>query len=510
MYYLNYQFQLKLFPLIAAAILCLPSAALSDPSRGGVPKLKEAIDKILDHSCLSNKNYGVQIFSLDHQETVYSHKSDQQFIPASNVKLVTTAVALKTLGPDYRFLTRLYSAGRVEGGVLHGDLYIKGFGDPKLVSEQMWLLVNEVANLPIRKIEGDIIADDSYFDRGLKINSRRGGGAQAYYAPIGALSFNFNTVTVYVKPGPHPGDKPVVVVVPDTYYIWVDNKAKTLPPGKKGRLIINRVDRENYDVITIKGGISQNEGRSRHFLSITDPANFTVNVFKDYLARAGIVVTGSVGLGKVPKKAKVIAYHESEPLALALRGLNKFSNNFVAEQILKTLAAEHFGPPGNTRNSLKIIAQYMKELGHAPESYKIVDGSGLSRKNRLTAAQLVSILKDMYLDLSVYPEFVSALGVMGLDGNVKRRMKGLDHAHRARVKTGTLNSISALSGYFQSLEGEMFAFSILMNDLKCSNRQALKLQDQVISEGLNFRRVKDGFKKPVRNRINFPGADAGP
>jgi D-alanyl-D-alanine carboxypeptidase/D-alanyl-D-alanine-endopeptidase (penicillin-binding protein 4) len=132
---------------------------------------------------------------------------------------------------------------------------------------------------------------------------------------------------------------------------------------------------------------------------------------------------------------------------------------------------------------------YMQSLKHKPGEFSILVGSGLSRQNRLSPDQIVSVLQDMYIDLGVYPEFISVLGVMGRDGNVRKRMNGYNGAERVRVKTGTLNSVSALSGYFQSADNEQFAFSILMNNLKCSNRQARRLQDRIVGEGLSFKRA---------------------
>ena len=165
----------------------------------------------------------------------------------------------------------------------------------------------------------------------------------------------------------------------------------------------------------------------------------------------------------------------------------------MAEQIVKTLAAEKFGPPGTTENGLKTIHEYMQSLGFPMDQFTIVDGSGLSRQNRLTPNQIVKVLDHVRKDLSIFPEFIGALGVMGVDGNVRERMNGVKESQKARVKTGTLNSVSSLSGYFQSMDGERFAFSILMNDLKCQNGQALKIQDRIVREGLRFNR---GDKKP--------------
>ena len=474
--------------LISVVWLC-PANVSAQESGLAESNFSNVIDGILAHPCLRKQNFGVKIHSLERGETLYSVQSDHLFAPASNIKLLTTAMALKRMRPDYRFKTRLYATMKMVQENLSGDLYIKGFGDPNLVSEQMWLLVNELRNLPLRKVNGDIVADDSFFDNRLRVKTwRKKGGAEAYNAPLGALSFNFNTVTVHVSPGDKLGDKPVVVVDPDIDFVRVANRAKTVSRSKRSRLIVNRLDQRGYNEITISGVISVNHSRETYYLNITQPTYYAAKVFKDYLRRAGVEVTGKVRIGPVPDDAYDLLSHTSAPLSIILRGLNKFSNNFVAEQILKTIGAELYGQPGTTENGLRAMDEYMKSLKFESGRFRILDGSGLSRENRLSPDQIVSVLQDMYGDLGIYPEFVAALGVMGRDGNVLKRMNGHNGSEKARVKTGTLNFISALSGYFQSADGERFAFSILMNDLKCSNRRAKSLQDRIVREGLKFRR----------------------
>lgn len=449
----------------------------------------KTVETILGNSCLRKQNFGIKIHSLERNKTLYSVNSNRLFAPASNVKLLTTAMALKRLRPEYRFKTGLYATTPVGGETLRGDIFIKGFGDPNLVSEQMWLLVKELKNIPLRKVHGDIIADASFFDNNLRVKTWKKGGVEAYNAPLGALSFNFNTVTVHINPGEKPGDRPVVVVDPNIEFIRVDNRARTVSKSKRSRLIVNRIDRGGHNEITISGVVSVNHARETYYLNITRPAYYAASVFKEYLRQEGVEVTGKVRVGFVPEGAYEILSHSSMPLSLILRGLNKFSNNFVAEQILKTIGADIYGSPGTTLNGLRAMDEYMQSLKYKPEGFSILDGSGLSRQNRLSPDQIVSVFQDMYADLGVYPEFISALGVMGRDGNVLKRMNGHNSAERARVKTGTLNSVSALSGYFQSADGERFAFSILMNDLKCSNGQAKRLQDRIVREGLKFKRM---------------------
>jgi len=464
-------------------------AGSARPLEAGVAEFGHAVDRILNHPCLESGRYGIEIHSLDRNETLYARQQDTLFIPASNLKLLTTAVALMTLGPDYRYPTRLYSTGPLKDGVLEGDLYIKGFGDPKFVTEQMWLLVTELANLPLEKITGNVYADESFFDNERRVGTwGRAGNTAAYNAPLGALSFNFNTVTAYVSPGPEPGAPVRVLLEPDTEFTTVDNQATTVPRGQRSRLIVNRLNRGETNQISVSGALAEGHPREDYFLNITEPARYAALVFRKYLGHAGIEVAGDAGVGVTPKDAALLWTHESEPVALALRGLNKFSNNFVAEQIVKTLGALHFGAPGTTAKGLRVMSEYLEKLGFEAGAFQVLDGSGLSRGNRLSAHQIVRTLRQVREDFVLYPEFISALGVMGVDGNVKKRMNGEANAPRARVKTGTLKDVSALSGYFQAENGELFAFSILMNDLHCGNGQALAIQDRIIGEGLRFTR----------------------
>jgi serine-type D-Ala-D-Ala carboxypeptidase/endopeptidase (penicillin-binding protein 4) len=474
-------------------LLAFPLPATAEISEDGVTLFQNKVGKILSSSCLRKNNFGIHIYSLDRGESLYKLREKKLFIPASNLKILTTAVALEILGPNYRFPTKLFTDGVLKDGVLNGNLYIKGYGDPKFVTEQMWLLVNELRNLPVKKITGNIIGDDSFFDNQKRVATWiKNPGAEAYEAPLGALSFNFNTVQADISPGPKVGSRPEIVIEPDTEYTTVNNQARTLKRGKRNRLIVNRLDRNGFNEITVSGGIRMDQARARYFLNITDPTQYTLSTLKKYLEFAGIQFQGSIEKAMVPETATKLFIHESEPLTLALQGLNKFSNNFVAEQILKTIGAENYGTPGTTLNGLKVFEEYLENLGYSSDQYKVLDGSGLSRQNRLSPQMFIDVLRNVKNDLGVYPEFVSALGVMGVDGNVKNRMRGVKSADRARVKTGTLNFVSALSGYFQSRDDETFAFSILMNSLKCSNGRIKRLQDQIIREGLRFQRIPTG------------------
>ncbi len=490
------------------ALFLIPGPGLAEDYETSVDpavvNFRNAVDSVFEQSCHKGLRVGAKFYSLDRQQVIYARNSDSLFTPASNMKMFTSAMALKKVGPDYRFHTRLYTNGRIQGTVLKGDLYLKGFGDPSLVTEQMWILVNELKNLPLTRIEGNIIADNSYFDRQGKLKTWTSyKGPEAYLAPMGALSFNFNTVTVYVEPGKRPGDKPRVVVDPDIEYFRVRNKAvTTVNKRSRRKLIVNRLERKHHDEIVIKGRLPKNVARKKFYLNITDPQRYTALAFERFLNQAGVRVAGNVKRGRVPEGATLVLDHESPPLGRILRGLNKFSNNFIAEQILKTLAAQFMGEPGTTENGVLLLQEYMQELGFSPDQYRMVDGSGLSKTNLITPDQVIALLEDAHSDLSIFPEFISALGVMGLDGSVEDRMDHNKEAQKIRVKTGTLNHVSALSGYFQSQDGERFAFSILLNDVQCSNGKAMKLEDEIMEIALKFQREENAEEEP---QIQFGG-----
>jgi len=475
-------FHFSIFILTVCLFLVATPAFADTPEIG----FKKAIEEILAHSCLRKKQFGIQIVSLKDKSSLFSKNSSHPYIPASNMKLITSAVALRTLGPDFRFVTGLHTPGRIEGTTLQGDLYIKGSGDPKLVTEQLWRMALQVRNLPLTRISGDIVADESFFDD--RSTELWKAGIEAYNAPLGALSFNFNTVEVLVTPAEEIGAPPVVVVEPDVGYVRVDNRAKTLPFGKRGRLIVNRLQGQGHDTITVTGGVSTDKARSRYFVNITDPALYAAMVFKDYLQRAGVTVDGNVRKGVTPAQAIEVTEFTSEALSQALSGLNKYSNNFLAEQILKTIGAQVSGAPGSTKKGLAVVKDYLQSLDFKASQFRIFDGSGLSRRNEISTDLIVAVLKDMQSDWSIFPEFLASLAVMGADGSVQDRLMKTDGSRKIRVKTGTLNFTSSLSGYVQSADGERFAFAILMNDLKCSNGRVKKIQDRIVKELLLFKR----------------------
>ncbi|MFV1951595.1 MAG: D-alanyl-D-alanine carboxypeptidase/D-alanyl-D-alanine-endopeptidase, partial [Nitrospinota bacterium] len=426
----------------------------------GVKAFREKMDLIRGDKCLANEKTGIKIVSLDHGDILYDYNSNDLFIPASNLKLITTAAALLNLHPDYRFKTTLSTDGNTNKGVLEGNLYIKGFGDPMLISEELWMMVKDLRNIGIRTITGDIIADDTFFDSE-RVGNGWGNhiGPQAYNARIGALSLNFNTVTVYVEPAREEGDSPIVILDPLTRFVSVENRAVTISRGKGNRFIVDRAGGDKMDRIIITGEIAKGKKRKRFYRNISNPPLYTATVFRDFLIRENIEVKGKVTAGIQPEGVMELVVHDSKPLSLIILDLNKISNNFIAEQILKTMGAEIEGEPGTAAKGLKIVYDFMENIGIDKGLYTIVDGSGLSRKNRLSADQLLKVLVYMYNDFMLQPEYLSSLSVMGIDGSLNDRLNNTYAERKIRSKTGTLGGVNSLSGYAKTTGGEIMAFS---------------------------------------------------
>lgn len=476
--------------LILLAAFILPAGnGLADTDSYAVGKLRWEINKAINESSIDRENIGIKVFSLKNNDVLFSNNSERPFIPASNIKLITSAAALVKLYPDYTFKTKLFLDGEVSHNILKGNLYLKGFGDPLLVTERLLLIARDVHNRGIKKINGDIVIDDYFFDgKRSGIGWKKNRGPQAYNAPIGAASLNFNVVTVYIEPGERVGAKARVIIDPKTDYTAIDNRTVTTQAKTRRRLYVDRVTNGKKDKIVIGGKMPINSKRISLYRNISHPPLYLGMAFKEFLMKEGIQVKGSVRVEQVPETAKELSQYESRALFRIIQYLNKFSNNFVAEQILKTLGAEIKGEPGTFEKGIEAVKEFLDDLGIKRDSYVIADGSGLSRLNRLTPDQIIRVLTHMYNNFQVQGEYLSSLGVMGVDGSVDDRLENTIAKRKVRAKTGTLFGVTSISGYVQSRSHEVLAFSILINQKKSGYYSGKKLQNKVLLLLANFQR----------------------
>ena len=450
-------------------------------------RLDNAITKALTKRCVSKTGSAVRVISLPDGNVLFDKNSSKPIVPASVQKLTTTAAALHYLGPDYRFKTGIYHTGVRDGAVIKGDLYIKGGGDPKLVPEQVWLIAQQLKRMGIKKVEGALVADNSFFDKHKIAPSWSKAPTQrAYDARLGALSVNFNTIAVSVYPGATAGAPVIVGLMPDIGYIQTINGTATISRGKNS-VRVWRETKESGIYVFLKGKLRKSSEGSTFHLNVEDPTRFAGETFFSYFKRAGIDIKGKIRIGETPENAQLIYEHESEPLSIILRGLNRYSNNFMAEQIAKTIAAEKGTAPGSHNIAMKLIHQFLEASGVATAGVELVDASGLSRQNRMTAVAITDLLKSMRNRFDIGPDFIASLGIMGVDGSVKKRLRSAPPGIPARAKTGSLSKISSLAGYVEGKEGGLYAFAIFLNDNGCYYKDADKVEDEIVSAIYKYR-----------------------
>ena len=442
----------------------------------------EEMDRLFRDPCLRKADACMIVKSIREGLVKYSKNPDRLLIPASNMKLITSAAALDILKPSYRFKTEFFHTGTRNGDTVNGDLIIKGYGNPHLVSEDLWIMVNELWKRGIRRITGNVVIDDSFFDKQKFPDTWRfSKNRRAFESPSGALSLNFNSITINIYPDVVTNDGlPHAVLDPQTSYFTLVNKMRFAGRGKSRLTITLSPRKGGGEIVTIAGDVVKGSREMTYYRSVTDPYLYFGLTFLSFAQKAGIKVDGKVVNGISGDELHGVYTHTSRPLYQLLMDMNKYSNNFMAEQIIKTIGANAGSGPGGFDAGLSRVEAFLQSRGFAPDGYRVRDGSGLSRENRVSCSLIVDLLQKMYVQWEGGPEFITSLALMGMEGSVKERD---NHNKKSiRVKTGTLDSISSLSGYYPTKSGSVLIFSMIVNNLSCGNGQLQKLQDKMLKE----------------------------
>lgn len=452
--------------LAAASLLMLGGCASFAPPRPPLDplvRLRNDIDAILADSIFLSTRASVEVASLKSGRILYARENKLLGHPASNLKLFTSASALHFLGHDFRFVTSVF-ADSLTPGNLYGNLYIKGYGDPNLTGFDLDSLASAVHAAGIRQIIGDVVADVSYFD-----DNYWGNGWMWDDEPdpdemyISALSVNKNCVTVNVLPTPAASDSVVVFIDPPTPYVTVRCSAKTVDDTLKHTLNISRLFKDRLNTVTVDGEIQKSADVYRERLSVWRPELYAAELFKESLERDSVAVVGLVRSGIAPGNAvKLTEYRR--PLDSVVIAMNKISDNLSAENLLKTIGARVRGLPGSAANGVYAENEFLSSLGIDTTGWRIVDGSGVSHYNLVTAEQLVELLAYVSQRPEIFPTFYASLPVAGVDGTLQYRMAGTAAAGNLRAKTGTLSGVSTISGYVTTRDGELLAFSVMMQN----------------------------------------------
>lgn len=465
--------------------------AIADKIRRPDPDLARKIDALLDSKRYRRASWGVDVRYVDGGAELYSRNPLKYFIPASNMKVFTTAAVLDRLGPNFRFETRLGYEGQLqENGVLTGDLVLIGGGDPGLANklgsgsifQHLDTMAREVERAGIRLIQGDVIGDDSFFSYAPHGRGWNKKDLEYHYAPrVSALSFYDNLLNLVARPGRRTGQPIRLASYPSNSLFQLVNMGTTVPDGPQATGYLFRSLGNHKAVISGQIPVSS-PGWTRR-ITMEDPALYTATLLRDRLRKRGIRLAGSVRSRHTPPadgvETQVIYVHESPPLIQVIFRVNRESHNLYAEILLRTLGAVVKGR-GSDSGGLEVVYELLREAGVPLRLTDLQDGSGLSEQNLITP-RAQSLLLRHVAGKSFFPFFLGSLPVAGRNGTLSGRMGGTPAASRVFAKTGTLSNAITLGGYVQSRSSELLAFSILVNDHRFGHYTARRGIDQICS-----------------------------
>ncbi|MEA2564405.1 MAG: hypothetical protein QOH06_5909 [Acidobacteriota bacterium] len=466
--------------VLTLAVLALLLGPLPPVETSSTPALYQALEAQVAQALRVTSALGVHVVDLDTGESVYGYNPDEPRVIASNTKLFTTAAILDALGPGYAFETRFVMHGPVKDGVLDGPVGVVGSGDPQISGRDYagdsfapfrdW--ARALRDRGVERIAGDVYLDHGLFDPPLvHPDWPRDQLTRWYEAPVDALSFSDNCILVRVWPG-KAGGMAQVELVPDVPVLQLRNTARTI--GKGGQ---NVVIHRNGEELFVKGNIRSNSGPVETWVTVPDPVRYFGQGLIAALAEEGVRVDGKLRpVEQLPSLVwERVAVHRSDLLS-AIRVTNKRSQNFYAESLAKHLGAVRCGH-GSWQDGVKAIGEFATSVGIPKGSFSMSDGSGMSRDNRFAPRHLTILLRHMFFH-EAGTEFAQSLPFSGEDlGSWKRRLAQPPYAGNVFAKTGTLEGVSALSGYAKAVSGKAYAFSILLNRVGGDARGA---QDAIV------------------------------
>ncbi|HEV7889814.1 MAG TPA: D-alanyl-D-alanine carboxypeptidase/D-alanyl-D-alanine-endopeptidase [Pyrinomonadaceae bacterium] len=449
-------------------------------------ELRARVREIVSRPEFAASNLAIKVASLDTGRVLLEENAGKWMQPASNMKLYTVAAALDRLGPDYHFITSVYAPARADAsGTIRGDLVVYGRGDPSYATRfnapndpDYYRAIDDLATritaAGVRRVEGDLVGDESYFTGGPLPTGWEWDDLQWWYgAEVSALTVNDNSIDLSIKPGARAGDPCRITIGPDTSVVTIVDRTKTSDRGSTRELSVHRPLGQN--TIEIRGTMPLDDRGFNASLAVPRPALVFVTMLRTALERRGVVFTGGVRTldaqaradgNPLPVSSLVeIATRQSPPLSVIAAQTLKPSQNLYAELILRALGKATSANPKQTSEEAGIAAvkEFIPRAGVAPDRLVMLDGSGLSRANLVTAESTLRLL--IYMNqhrASVV--FREALPVAGLDGTLRNRMKGTPAQNNVRAKTGTLGTATSLSGYLFSAAGERLVFSLMINN----------------------------------------------
>ena len=465
--------------LLAGALLLAISVSGPGAAQAALPS---PVSAILRQRGLPEAAVSAFVQRIGTTEPLLAFNADVPRNPASVIKLVTTFAALEALGPTYRWRTEAYVDGRIEGGTLTGDLLLKGYGDPYLVTERLWLLQRDLRNRGLRVIDGDLVIDNTWFAREeLDAGAFDGQEYRAYNALPDALLLNFQAVNFTFRPDPARG-RVQILSDPELANMEIRNNMRLIRGGcnasKNGISMVVGKGMARPRV-TFSGALASQCPEYQLLRSVLDGPAYAYGAFRGLWEEQGGRLTGVLRQGQVPAGKSPLVTFESPPLAEVIRYVNKFSNNVMTRQIFLTLGAEKFGPPGTLEKGRQATVAALASRSVSLPELQLGNGAGLSRDTRISAASLGRVLLAANAG-RFQPEFQASLSLSGLDGTTERRFRNDPSPGDMHLKTGTLNGVAAIAGYVHSQSGADYVVVMVVNHARATSGGGQEAQNALL------------------------------
>ncbi len=461
------------------------------------------LNSLVSNKNLSNSKIGISIYSLNHNRHIYNYNSGEPLVPASVTKLFTSFFALKLLHSEPVLKTTIYTDAKEIKPILVGNIYIRGGGDALLSLSDLDYLIETLLNLGIKKIVGNIYADGSFFDWQTSRFHYSGDTEEVEYVPpVTALSLNRNIGMIIVSAGSVPGRPANIQIIPSSTAFILNNNVKIYGGGSKKSLghspghneqlnssyyyayeqnfgdkrkrrtkqrlstkgisIQTNLQKNGKQIITVSGSLPVNSNQKYSF-KIQNPELVVAGTFYDRLKANGIEVTGTIDLKRIPDFKQVTKLSEfGRDLCSMIAEINKNSDNYLAENLFKIVGASYHSNSNNKISAINCYQDFAKKLNIDFSNIFLNDGSGLSRRNKVTAETIIKLLVSA-ANSDFADCFGKSLSIAGVDGTLKKRMIGTKAENNLIGKTGTHKNVSALVGYVNSLDGDTYAFAIVSN-----------------------------------------------
>ena len=424
--------------------------------------LQGTVDSIINHVDPSI-NMGMVVVDLNTGETLYQRNPNQVLIPASNMKLFSEAAALLALGPDYRFQNQLTTdATLLEKGRLKGSLYLYLPGDPSLTQMDLDQLLSQLPSWGIKRIQGNVVLVSNNGTIPPYAPGRAPSDFKySYGAPVAPLMLDENRLTITVNPSYRAGDSAFIELNEQHDDLPIDNQVKTASHASGCGVGFN-IDESNH--LVARGCVGVGQWAVQQRIAIQNPLRYSQELIRAHLKKQNVILDGQVILGSAPAKTLLLASHASEPITRLMAKTLKPSDNLYADSLFLHTAAKLNGSPVSWPEAEPIIKHFLQQqTGINLQNAVLIDGSGLSRQDRITAQQTVDLLRFLHNAFPLAYEYIAALPIAGQDGTLQRRFRKPTQQGFLRAKTGTMTGVMSLSGYLYSDNAHTLAFAIYIN-----------------------------------------------